>query len=73
MPIHLTHLGDLRTTQSVICDLLAATVGLPCRPMLEVETYAWSALPADARAPSLGEDIAAELAWANHAIKEAGW
>jgi hypothetical protein len=41
--------------------------------MLEVETYAWSALPADARAPSLGEDIAAELAWANHAIKEAGW
>ena len=73
VPIHLTHLGDLRTTQSVICDLLAATVDLPCRPMLEVETYAWSALPADARAPSLGEDIAAELAWANHAIKEAGW
>jgi sugar phosphate isomerase/epimerase len=73
VPIHLTHLGDLRTTQSVICDLLAATADLPCRPTLEVETYAWSALPMNARAPSLGEDIAAELVWANHAIKEAGW
>lgn len=73
VPIHLTHLGNLRTTQSVICDLLAATVHLRSRPMLEVETYAWSALPTNARAPSLGEDIAAELIWANHAIKEAGW
>jgi hypothetical protein len=73
VPIHLQHVGPLRTTQSMITDLLRACVDLSSRPALEVETYAWSVLPADTRADTLGDDIAAELRWAEGQLKEVGW
>ena len=73
VPIHLDRIGPLRTTRDLIGKLLAAATPLPDRPVVEVETYAWSVLPDAARLATLGEDIAAELRWAAAAMREAAW
>jgi hypothetical protein len=73
VPIHLDRIGDLHTTRESIVELITAASTLDYRPAVEVETYAWSVLPAAIRKPTLGEDIAAELAWATQTLREAGW
>lgn len=69
VPIHLVDLGaaapGVGTTQRDILDCVAC---LPhedsgAGPALEVETYAWSVLPAPLRPAALAEGIAAELRW----------
>ena len=59
VPVHLDHLGPLRTTRK---EIFAALKSLPKDPdrIVEVETYAWSALPDSVR-PELVEGIALEL------------
>ena len=59
VPVHLDHLGPLRTTRK---EIFAALKALPEDPdrIVEVETYAWSALPDSVR-PELVEGIALEL------------
>ncbi|MDP6311561.1 MAG: metabolite traffic protein EboE [Phycisphaerales bacterium] len=73
VPIHLEHIGPLRTTQRAITELLAAAAALPYRPVVEIETYAWSVLPDSARCSTLGDDIAAELRWAAARMREVNW
>jgi sugar phosphate isomerase/epimerase len=65
VPIHLTDVGSARTTQPHIQALLQASAGLAHPPAIEVETYAWSVLPACGRGTSLADDMAAELKWAS--------
>jgi sugar phosphate isomerase/epimerase len=69
VPIHLERIGSLHTTQQTIDELLAATSSLDDRPAIEVETYAWSVLPDEARGNTLAEDIADELAWARSLVE----
>ncbi len=64
VPIHLKQVGSLKTTQRYIEQLMKATATLPDRPAIEIETYAWSVLPADVRAATLADDLCEELRWA---------
>ena len=59
VPVHLEHLGPLLTTRH---EIFSAFTALPEDPdrIVEVETYAWSALPDSVR-PELVEGIALEL------------
>ena len=59
VPVHLDHLGPLRTTREEIFFALSALPDDADR-IVEVETYAWSALPDSVR-PDLVEGIALEL------------
>ncbi|MBL22258.1 MAG: xylose isomerase [Phycisphaerae bacterium] len=59
VPVHLDHLGPLRTTRDEIFSALTALPDDPDR-IVEVETYAWSALPDSVR-PDLLEGITLEL------------
>ena len=59
VPVHLEHLGPLRTTRNEIFSALAA-LPYDAERIVEVETYAWSALPSLVR-PELVEGIALEL------------
>lgn len=61
VPVHYQQMGLLGTTSSLIPEALAAIATLEYAPHLEVETYTWSVLPGDARAP-LEEGLAKELA-----------
>ena len=59
VPVHLDHLGPLRTTRDEIFFALSVLPEDADR-IVEVETYAWSALPDSVR-PDLVEGIALEL------------
>lgn len=61
VPIHHERLGELGTTRSLIPQALAAIAKLEYAPHLEVETYTWSVLPGQTRAP-LEAGLADELA-----------
>jgi sugar phosphate isomerase/epimerase len=66
VPIYLETFGVLRSTRAAIVDCLQAYRDLPAAlrvDHLEVETYAWSVLPAEMRADSLPQCIADEMAW----------
>ena len=63
MPIYLKEFGKLRSTQEQIAQCLAsARQHSTCRHY-EVETYAWSVLPAELKQPELAAGIAEELRW----------
>lgn len=68
VPIHVESIGALTTTRSDI-DRLLETLGAD-RPILEVETYAWSVLPRELRPGQLAEGIAAELSWLRSTLEE---
>ena len=59
VPVHLEHVGPLQTTRNEIFTALAALPQDADR-IVEVETYAWSALPHSVR-PDLVEGVALEL------------
>ncbi len=59
VPVHLDYLGPLQTTRGEIFTALSALPKDEDR-IVEVETYAWSALPTSVR-PELVEGIALEL------------
>jgi len=63
VPIYVEELGLLRTTQADIRACLQATASHPALKHCEVETYAWSVLPADMRRVELADGIARELEW----------
>lgn len=67
VPIFVERFGHLGTSQHDIRECLAAITRPDC-PIefsghLEIETYAWSVLPAAMRKCELSADIAAELRW----------
>ena len=68
VPIFLSRIGLLQTTQDAIgqcCDLLRDRPGAR---HIEVETYAWNVLPAEYRTESLADGIAQEIAWLRAAL-----
>ena len=64
VPIYLQEFGLLQATQTDILDCLhAAADAANVAPHFEVETYAWSVLPAELQQPRLADGIARELSW----------
>jgi sugar phosphate isomerase/epimerase len=75
VPIHVSRLGALGTTQHEIVECLRTIAAWPLdqQPQLELETYAWDVLPAAGieRMPgSIIPGIAAELRWAAERVAE---
>jgi hypothetical protein len=63
VPIYLQQFGDLHSSQSDILECLRVARGFPETKHFEVETYAWSVLPAELREPDLAVGIAREMEW----------
>lgn len=71
VPIFLEEFGQLRATKQAVVDCLQTLETLPDQRVvkhLEVETYAWSVLPASMRNSQLAQSIASELAWLKQAV-----
>lgn len=69
VPIHLSELDLLQTSQSEILRCVRLMKDLPHEWFTghwEVETYAWSVLPKHLRASDLASGIASELLWFHH-------
>ena len=69
------HLGVLGTTQAAIDECLTEVASWPAdeRPTIELETYAWDALPDGARGGSaLVDGIAREIRWLEGRMDAAG-
>lgn len=64
VPIYLERFGRLQSTQDEIVNCLAAAKKYTDCRHYEVETYAWSVLPAELQVGELAEGIAREMAWA---------
>ncbi len=64
--------GAVRSTRAEIESCLRSIRPDDRIAAYEVETYAWSALPAGVRRATLAEDVAAELAWTQEAMQRAG-
>jgi sugar phosphate isomerase/epimerase len=77
VPVHRTAAAPLASTQPALVDTLGALLGgdRALTDHVEVETYTWQALPADAR-PAGDRDlvagIAAELAWTRDRLLDLG-
>jgi len=63
VPIYVEGFGRLQAMQSAIRDCLRTLRELRTEPPFEVETYAWTVLPAELQQPDLAAGIAEELAW----------
>jgi hypothetical protein len=71
VPIFLQSFGHLRTTRDDILrcvDVMNSANAPEFTGHWEVETYAWSVMPAEMRASGLGNDIASELDWFHQRI-----
>lgn len=63
VPIFLDAIGPISTTRDEIEKCIQALRGSSSNPGWEIETYAWSALPASYGEPSLIHGIADEIEW----------
>jgi hypothetical protein len=63
VPVFLTDLGDLGSTQDALLTTLRALKTNALSPHLEVETYTWDVLPAALKTASKADDIACELSF----------
>jgi hypothetical protein len=63
VPIYLAEFGQIATTREDILRCLAVVGHHPELRHWEVETYAWSVLPAELQQAELAEGIAAEMRW----------
>lgn len=68
LPLTLDRFGPLNTTRGEVGAALRNLADHGESPMLETETYTWTALPAEMRAASLAEGLAGELAWTQSEI-----
>lgn len=75
VPVFAARLGALHTTQAAIAECVREIASWPAgeRPVLEVETYAWDAIPgAGHGADDLADGIAREIEWCRSLLREAG-
>jgi hypothetical protein len=73
VPVHRDEaVPPLRTTRAALERALRHVATRGTTPHVEVETYTWDALPAEARAPTLVESLARELEWALSVLEGAG-
>lgn len=63
VPVFLDDMGDFRSTQDFIRDILARHRAAPLSRHLEVETYTWDVLPPEYRKLDVDAAIARELQW----------
>jgi hypothetical protein len=70
VPIYLEEFGCLSTSQADIRRCIEATRADPELLHYEVETYAWSVLPAELAQPDLVQGIAAEMRWLDRLLSE---
>jgi hypothetical protein len=63
VPIYLERFGLLETSRRQVAQCLQAAATLPELTHYEVETYAWSVLPAELQQEDLAAGIANEMAW----------
>ena len=63
VPLFLTQLDLLETTQDDVLECLENLEALTDCPHIEVETYAWNVLPESLRVTDLAEGIAKEMQW----------
>jgi sugar phosphate isomerase/epimerase len=63
VPVFLSDLDDLQSTQDALISVLHALRDEPLSPHLEVETYTWDVLPDRLKRGSKAQDIARELAF----------
>lgn len=68
VPIFLQNLGDIKTTQEHILELLPLCKKSPVCHHFEVETYTWEVLPDRFRESDMVNAIAKELQWAKEKI-----
>ena len=77
VPVFLERFGQLTTSHQDVLECLRTISALQASDAtkleftghLEVETYAWSVLPAGMRKQSLAEDIAGEMDWLQRSIE----
>lgn len=72
VPVYLERFGHLQASQRQIVECLANFGRLTNCKHLEVETYAWSVLPAELKQPSLAAGIAEEMAWLDAEMSRQG-
>lgn len=63
VPVFLSDLDNLQSTQDALIALLHALQDEPMSPHMEVETYTWDVLPDQLKTGSKAQDIARELAF----------
>jgi sugar phosphate isomerase/epimerase len=72
VPIFLERFGHLSTSQNEVLDCLHYLNSPECPAEFtghfEIETYAWTVLPASMRRRGLAEDIASEVEWLRRAL-----
>ncbi len=68
VPVHVSSLGPLGTTQQRLINDLQLLASSKDVANWEVETYAWDALPEDRRVSSLARSIADELTWTRNQL-----
>jgi hypothetical protein len=73
VPVYLESIGPLSTTQSTIVELFRALHARDLHPPLEVETYAYTALPASGQLVDLPTSIVREMMWTRDAAVAEGW
>lgn len=67
-PLHMAVVAGVRTTRDLVAPALAAALEEGTPPVLEVETYTWSAVPGFSGSPGeLASNIAAEIRFAREA------
>jgi sugar phosphate isomerase/epimerase len=68
VPVFLSDLGQLQSTQDALMSVLHALRGEALSPHLEVETYTWDVLPERLKTESKAADIARELGFARREL-----
>ncbi len=63
VPVYLQRFGLLETSRPQVTQCLQAAAALPELTHYEVETYAWSVLPAELQQENLATGIAKEMSW----------
>ena len=71
VPVHLADLGAVQTTRGDVDEVLALLAHHRDAPVIEVETYAWSALPEDVRGASMLDSAHAELLYCRGVLRDA--
>jgi hypothetical protein len=69
LPIFIESVGNLQTTSYEIADCLRSIYKLSDCRHFEVETYAWTVLPAPLRTENLAQEIARELLWMQNQLE----
>ena len=69
VPIFMAELGEFRTTQEFICNVLDLHRREPVSPHLEVETYTWGVMPQTYQRGNVIDDICRELEWVQNHLR----